>query len=262
MIDTGFCVYLHRFKNGTIYIGKGRKRRSTQLIKSRRNIYWGRLFDKYGEPRVKVLVSGLSEDDALNIEREFMNLALSKGKKNCNITHSDNNPVISEESRLKMSQSRSGELSPTWGMVHSEEAKAKVSKANKGRFVGKKSPRYNHEKRNLVHKSGETARLTRYELCKLHGVSPSFASMLFSGKKASAKGWRLSETPEELTGIKGKRHGRYDHTIFRFIHKDGTTEECTKNELCTKYNLIHASNISYVCNGKLKSYKGWMIKGE
>lgn len=261
MIDEKFCVYIHKFKNGTVYIGKGRHNRASDFNPKRRNIHWVRLLNKYGDPKFRRVKSGVTEDKALNLERHLLSLCKHKNKRTCNIIFAENNPNISEESRIQMSQSRSGEMSPTWGMVHSDKAKEKISKANKGRFIGNKSKRYNHEKRDLIHESGLTDRLTRYELCSKYDISSSFVSLLFSGKAACAKGWRLIETPKESTGKKGKRHGRYDHTIFEFVNKNGITEKCTKNELCTKYGLIHASNISYVCNGKLKSYKGWMIKG-
>lgn len=54
--------------------------------------------------------------------------------------------------------------------------------------------------------------------------------------------------------------GRRDKTVYKFIHKDGTIEECSQWDLAHKYNLGR-SNLSAVVNGKRKSCGGWSRHG-
>jgi hypothetical protein len=55
-----------------------------------------------------------------------------------------------------------------------------------------------------------------------------------------------------------KRHGMYDHTIYEFIHEDGTIERCQRYELEKKYNLSN-SKLSMLVRGKRNSHKGWRL---
>lgn len=56
-----------------------------------------------------------------------------------------------------------------------------------------------------------------------------------------------------------KKNPNYDFTLREFIHKNGTIEKCTQQELIAKYNL-RASSISSLIHGKLKSTAGWRLK--
>jgi hypothetical protein len=51
---------------------------------------------------------------------------------------------------------------------------------------------------------------------------------------------------------------KYDDTVFMFIHKSGTIENCTKYDLFTKYDLKR-DGIYYICGGKQKSSQGWSL---
>jgi hypothetical protein len=55
-----------------------------------------------------------------------------------------------------------------------------------------------------------------------------------------------------------KKHIRYDHTIYSFVHKSGITEDCTQNELLKKYKL-NKGNLSSMIRGDVKSVKGWRL---
>jgi hypothetical protein len=61
---------------------------------------------------------------------------------------------------------------------------------------------------------------------------------------------------------KGKRMGRgnsaYDHTIYQFVHKDGTFIECTRHDLQIMFNLRQV-NLSQLINGHKKSHMGWSL---
>lgn len=56
----------------------------------------------------------------------------------------------------------------------------------------------------------------------------------------------------------GKDHGRYDHTVYTFVHKDGTVEKCTQHNLRVKYNLSRG-HLSGVIHGRRNSHKGWKL---
>lgn len=49
-----------------------------------------------------------------------------------------------------------------------------------------------------------------------------------------------------------------DKTIYKFVHIDGRTEECTMNEFYTKHKLP-STNISRLVRGKCLSVKGWYL---
>lgn len=57
---------------------------------------------------------------------------------------------------------------------------------------------------------------------------------------------------------KGSKHHSYDHTIYHFIHENGTEENCTRYVLMKKYDLDHG-HLSCVISGKRKFHKGWKL---
>jgi hypothetical protein len=59
---------------------------------------------------------------------------------------------------------------------------------------------------------------------------------------------------------KGSNNGMCDLTVYRFKHINGTIENCTKNELYTKYNL-NKVNVHSLFGGSnpQKSVKGWSL---
>jgi group I intron endonuclease len=56
----------------------------------------------------------------------------------------------------------------------------------------------------------------------------------------------------------GKKHPRYDQTIYNFVHKDGRTFTGTVYELRTKYGL-NKGNLFSVLSGKYNSTGGWSL---
>ena len=56
-----------------------------------------------------------------------------------------------------------------------------------------------------------------------------------------------------------KKHIRYDHNVYSFVHKSGITEDCTQNELLKKYNLNKGNLNSMVRGGRQKSVSGWRL---
>ncbi len=255
-------VYMHRFANGTIYIGAGSGRRAYQSSGSRRNRHWNKLFHNFGPPKIRILKKGLTEGDAMALEMLLIKRLKDKGKSLCNITLGGKGGLgmpVSDETRKLLSIANSGDKNSMFGRHHTDDAKRTVGEKNKNRYLGEKSSLYKHTEHHLVHESGLKFIGTQWHFSKTHNISQSASSMLCAGKIDSIHGWRLFSTSIEDTGRKGKRHGRYDHAKYYFRHDSGAEEFCTKHELCEKYNLPSPSNIYGVCSGRIPSYKGWRL---
>lgn len=72
----------------------------------------------------------------------------------------------------------------------------------------------------------------------------------------SKKQW---SNPEFKKTKIGKNHPLYNSVKYTFYNrKTHITENCTMNELYTKYNL-YRTNVWQLCNKKIKSVKNWVI---
>jgi hypothetical protein len=85
------------------------------------------------------------------------------------------------------------------------------------------------------------------------GKSMSYESKLklsnsLTGKASSRKGILLPASS-------GTKHHNYDHTIYKFIHDNGTIEFCTQYQLRIKYKLKR-SGLSMLVSGIKKSIVG------
>lgn len=130
-----YCVYVHlRADSGNVfYVGKGTVRRVSQ--KSNRNPHWHRIVKKHGM-RAETVVSGISEEDALDFEKHMIAEFRIRGLSLCNMT--DGGDGISgykhtEASRNLMSESRRGLPSPTKGKTLSPEHRKKLRIAKLGK---------------------------------------------------------------------------------------------------------------------------------
>ena len=108
-----FYVYEHiRPNTGTVfYVGKGSGWRSG--ITQHRNTYWKNVVNKNGGFKVRKVAENIDEELAFLVERERIDQLKRLGIKLTNLTDGGegaSNP--SEEVRLKMSESKSGEKNP------------------------------------------------------------------------------------------------------------------------------------------------------
>lgn len=110
--------------------------------------------------------------------------------------------------------------------------------------------------------SSETAReiQNRPEVksAKMGKNNPYFKADKEKHSKATSEAMQRPDVKERASG--SNNHG-FDHTIYNFVHDDGTEVSCTYFDLRTKYKLHHG-HIRLVIDGVRKSHKGWRIKNE
>jgi len=171
------CLYIHTRKSdgGIFYVGIGYKKRS--YSKRSRNRYWRHIVNKHGFD-VTILVENISWKRACDLEIKMISFYGRVDKKEgvlVNLTDGGDGAkgaVWSQESKQKRSGEnnpmfgvnrsgeknpmfgRSGEKSPRFSIIVSEETRKKISKGNMGRIVSedtrlKKSGK-NHPKSKKV----------------------------------------------------------------------------------------------------------------
>jgi hypothetical protein len=72
---------------------------------------------------------------------------------------------------------------------------------------------------------------------------------------------KTKNTDEFKKKVSGNNWWSTDKTIYSFVHKDGYTENCTRIELCKKYNLKQDKITLIVNRSEIsrKSHRGWML---
>jgi hypothetical protein len=171
-----FYVYLHRRKsdNKVCYVGKGKGERAYKV--SGRNERWQRTRNKHGI-NVEIVFDNLSEDDAFQIEKDTILEMKYFGYPLCNMTNGGEGAT---------------------GYVPSDEARKKISEANKGRFVsqewrdnmskaqkGRKLSQEHIERMRLSlvgHKQTEETKRKRAETLKVVGTCNDRNSYVFYSK--------------------------------------------------------------------------------
>lgn len=237
---TNYYVYLHKRKTDLeiFYIGKGIGRRA--WAKSGRNSWWKRIVEKH-DYNVEIYQDNLSNEEALKLE--------------CKLTLE-----LKGNSKLVNMVLGGGGIT---GWKHSDEAKEKISKFNKGkkmpeaerqafikRITGKKLSE-EHKKNMSLAKKGKARP-------KLSEETKSKISKAHIGMKSSP------ETIEKLRQSKlgkyvGKDNPTYDHTVRYFIHENGEEFVGTRGEFILKFNA-NASCVSELINKKRTTVKKWRIK--
>lgn len=145
-----FYVYLHRraSDNSVFYIGKGCKYRAYETHKSKRSVYWIRVYQKHGRV-VEIVKDNLTEKEALALE---VALIAQYGIENlCN--HSSGGEsggsgrVWSEESRKKLSESKKGKKQPWAGKHLTEDGRQRIIESKKGKPAPWVAGENNHMKK-------------------------------------------------------------------------------------------------------------------
>lgn len=197
--DRPFYVYVHKYASGSkegqvFYVGKGVGDRA--FIKKGRNQHWKNVVAKYGYT-IEIVFRTTNDVCARSIERGLISLYGFPTLTNMtNGGEGWHGRTISQSTRDKISKSLrdGGNHVGMLGRSQSEKQKNSVSAANKGRFLGIKSARFNHKLHCFEHKDGRKITCTVYDLNAItSGVGSSgHAYSVVIGTRKSVKGWSLS----------------------------------------------------------------------
>lgn len=129
-------------------------------------------------------------------------------------------------------------------------------------------PRGQQEMHYFGHETHGLARCRRGDLLKRYPeIDPSDLTALISGKRWSVKGFYMSDAEgtmlkREANGVRLSHDPRTKATIYTITHKtSGRTFTGTQNEACRKFGF-DVSTFTKLTKGKLKTMKGWRLRGE
>lgn len=151
-------VYRHRRldDNSIFYVGIGINE-SRSFSKRNRNKHWKNITNKTKYP-IELILEDLSWEDACELEILLIelygrnDLGLGKLVNMTNGGDGNNNIIVTEEARLKMSKNNG----KYWlGKSHSEETKQKISKNRKGKILSTENKIKQIEGLKKAHKEGK-----------------------------------------------------------------------------------------------------------
>jgi hypothetical protein len=183
-----YYVYAHYTEttNELFYVGIGQGRRAYNYTS--RNRYWKNIFNKYG-CRVDILKEGLQKQDAVELEMVLQRLLTPRA---CLIYGEGTGKISAPKDRRNKSKKRAG-------YVMSQETKDKISKAKKGKYIGKwggvNSPSYglkrSQETKDKISKTKSKAvKNCRGELFESATIAAAYYNIGKSSVSASATGSR------------------------------------------------------------------------
>jgi len=142
------CIYLHRKPDGEVFYVGQTNAKGRPYVKTNRSKRWKKLVSICGSYTVEIRHQGLSKDEANNLEVFYIKLfgKLRDGSGTLvNMTDGAEggvNQTYPDDVRKRMSESHKGEKNIMFGKTHSDEAKAKISKVQKGRIVTQEQREY------------------------------------------------------------------------------------------------------------------------
>lgn len=135
-----YYIYKHTAPNGKVYIGMTSKNPQERWDSGhgyRKHKYFWNAIKKYGWNNInhEILYDGLTKDEACQLEINLINLYDSTDhQKGYNLSTGGKGgsagTVLANETKKKMSLSRSGTRHPMYGKHHTKETKIKLSKLN------------------------------------------------------------------------------------------------------------------------------------
>ena len=214
-----FCTYAHYTPQGRLfYIGKGSSERRAHYMQGRNN-YWNKIVAKHGKPRVEILSTWGSEEEAFSHEVLLISCFRDMGYELANIANGGEGGggyTLTDEHKAKLSKARIGK-SAIWnvGRKHSEETKRKCGAKNIGRVHTKEEKQKRTAKLlGNKHAVGNTNRL-EYKIIGTHmqtgeqieflgakavddaGFQHANVIKCIYGKRKSHKGYTWSKAPLE-----------------------------------------------------------------
>jgi group I intron endonuclease len=234
MEERNYYIYKHTSPSGKVYIGMTKQNPKIRWRKDgsgyKNNRYFDRAIQKYGWDNFQheILYEGLTKEDASMKEKELI-----KQYKSNNSEYGYNISSGGEGGRE--------------GVPQSEEAKRKVSIANKGRLAGEKNHLYGvrkYQKENPFYGKHHTEE-TKEKLSNLHKgkkMSDDFKSKIskaMSGKN-NPRARKVLQYDLDMKLVK----------IWDYLKLAANTLNITEKD------------IRNCCNGNRESYKGYIWKYE
>lgn len=217
-------VYLHRkASTGEIfYVGAGRKHRN----KSRcgRSKFWLATVAKHGL-EVELFATGLSFSDSRDLEILTISNLLRAGIRLCNMTAGGeglNGLKHRDETKAKISSANIGK---NLGKKPSEETKAKLSRARKGRKHSKEtkekisSAQKGRPKKNPPHNKGKP--MPEEQRVKLAGIPKSQSHIEAIRVRAVERWAAIPKENRPKVDNSGENNPRADRQEYLFVHDGG-----------------------------------------
>lgn len=216
------CVHRRLTDDSVFYVGKGTSHRAWTT--NGRSEFWSKTVSKYGL-KVEIVLYDLSEEDAFLNEKLFIKWF---GRRNnftgCLVNLTDGGEGAS-------------------GLIQSDFCR----KVSSERMNGLNNPKADTNIYRFINiHTHQIEDCTRYELESKYSVS---ISDLFNSKVRSVNGWRL---------LDNQLSGKYDETIYTFIHKDGS-EFIGTRAMFKKHFGFHVKPL--FCKATAHwAVKGWKLK--
>lgn len=215
-----YYIYAHinPLKNEIFYIGKGTSNRAYR--KKGRSDWWYKTVNKYGYI-VDILEEGLTEEEALEREKWYITRIGRRDQgKGPLVNQTDGGEgtsgrIMSEEAKNKLSEAQKGKKM-------SEEAKKKISNLNKGQIPWIKDKTHSTEAKKKMSENN-----AKFFLGKKHSEeSKKKMSETKKGKKPS------EETRKKMSlAKKGRNHSKETKEKLSQLHKGKKLSEETKKKM-------------------------------
>lgn len=262
--------------NEVFYIGIG-TRNDRIYSKYGRNRYWHRIVKKYGFI-TEIIENDLSWEDACEREKYWIKYYGRRGLNEgtlVNMTDGGeglNNFTHTEESKEKMSKSKSGERHPNYGKPLKDCIKTKISNSHKGKTFslitrekmseaqkGRKVSDETKKKMSETHKGRAQSDVTKNKISKkLIGVPKS---EIAKKNMSEAQKKNMSDERRELLRA---AHSHQCKIVLQFDLNDNFIKKWDSINQANKYTNIRCDHISNCCKNKYgyKSAGGYKWKFE
>ena len=274
-MDKKYCVYLHTFPNGKVYVGttcrkpKYRWNNGNGYANRQRKMF--NAIQKYGWENVKheILYDDLTKEEAAQKEIELIGLYNSTNDKyGYNIEKGGNlNKEITQETRQLMIKNHKGRTGmkltkeqcatigfyskKRWDAMTNKQKKEhieKMAKANRGKHSWNKGLHFSEEAKNNM----SIAQKKRYENGYINPRKGKHLSQDTKDKISQKKlGKKLSENAR-----KNMKENNYNAKKIIVLE---TKQIFNSGKECAEILGCHRSNPNFACNGKIKTCKGYHL---
>jgi group I intron endonuclease len=261
---------MHKNKiNGKMYIGITSRvpevrwgNNGSQYTKTKNPCFYNAI-QKYGWDNFEhiILLENLTEIEAKTKEceliTEYHTCVYDNPKMGYNMTMGGEGllgHIHSEETKRKMSESRSGENNPWYGKHLPEETKKKLSESLKGKMVGENNPFYGQK-----HSDETKRKISEYASTRVGELNPNYGNHKLSGENHPWYGKSLpEETKQKISeSRKGKFSGK-DSPTAKTVYCFETDKTYVTIREAAKELGVDASSVGKLCKG---TYKNDKIKG-